>query len=127
MNKKDTLKKNKRIAKIGLPILAIIIGLLVWKIGFDFFGYAIALLIVGAIIIAVLQGRCELSGTPTNYPSKKQERIANGTATISDGVNWRTGKQYVPGVGYRDPQGNYYNHNGVPTVPTVKVDKKDNK
>lgn len=39
--------------------------------------------------------------------------------SVSHPFTWRQDKTYVPGVGYRDSKGGYYNHQGIPVVTPV--------
>lgn len=51
------------------------------------------------------------TGRGTTYTKYKSDSI-------------RTNSQYVPGVGYRDTYGNYYDSKYVPIVPTVNINDK---
>lgn len=51
---------------------------------------------------------------PSVSESSKPYTPKNGA---SHPFSWKHDKEYVPGVGYRDMFGNYYNHNGVPMAP----------
>lgn len=55
---------------------------------------------------------------------RKQAEAQRPKTGSSHPFSWRNDKVYVPGVGYRDNNGNYYNHNGTPIPPPVTINNK---
>lgn len=76
--------------------------------------------IVGGIVIAlivppIITGKFQVVSKPgiKNKETKKQKTV------VTHPTSWWVDKTYVPGVGYRDDDGNYYDYNGIPKPQTV--------
>ena len=78
-------------------------------------------MVCGPILLVVLFAL--VTGKFTIVPgSGKSSRDANKPKTgVTHPFSWKSDKTYVPGAGYRDAQGNYYDYNGIPTVTPVDV------
>lgn len=55
---------------------------------------------------------------------RKQAEAQKPKTGTSHPFSWENDKVYVPGVGYRDNNGNYYDYKGIPIAPPVTINKK---
>ena len=104
----------KRIIQVSVALLAL------WVIANIDIDTLIGI-VCGPILIYVFY--CILSGKfKIVAGSGGSARDKNKPKTgVSHPVSWRNDKTYVPGAGYRDKYGNYYDYNGIPKVNPVDV------
>lgn len=55
---------------------------------------------------------------------RKQAEAQKPKTGTSHPFSWQNDKVYVPGVGYRDNNGNYYDYKGIPIAPPVTINEK---
>ena len=79
----------------------------------------------GIIGLPLLKGKWTLSSrgstTPVDTPVSNSSKQKTGA---TNPLTWTSDKVAVPGYGYRDAQGNYYDYNGVPKPNPVEIKKK---
>ena len=117
---------------IKLVLLAITLVIL-FTINIDTFIYIIIGPIALVVVISIIYALCTSNGDgftrqedkdnfnytlPSDVSCSCSEFKTNGNAS------WHTDKTYVPGVGYRDTNGNYYSANHVPIVTPVNTNDK---
>ena len=107
----------KFITTLILMLPVIILILLFIFFGLDGVIYGVLTPILIYCLYAFI--RYGIFATPT---TQSFNRI--GTVKGSSGLSWHSDKTYVPGVGYRDANGQYYASNHVPIVTPVTT--KDN-
>lgn len=81
--------------------------------------------IVGGVLIAIIvppiiMGKFEV----VSKPSKEKKETRKQKTVVTHPTSWWVDKTYVPGVGYRDDDGNYYDYNGIPKPSTVITKEK---
>ena len=74
----------------------------------------------------IIFGKGEVGGSDSSSAScDKSSSTSSRPKTVgSHPFTWQQDKTWVPGHGYRDAQGNYYDYNGAPKAQPVDIKDK---
>ena len=108
----------KRIIQVITVLLTVWI---VANIDFDIWAGLICGPLLIWIVICVLCGKFKVTTGGSNHLTPKTSDYESPTPKTGGAhpISWQQGKVWVPGTGYRDAQGNYYDYKGIPTVTPV--------
>ena len=118
-----------------LFVIGIAVGvvLLTINFGIDTLIYIISVPFALLLLIAIIVNACnkgngftreEDAGKPSFIRTYENYRGSDSSFKVPKNVSWHSDKTYVPGAGYRDTQGQYYNANHVPIVTPVNTNDK---
>lgn len=107
-----------------LRVLAVI--LVYWVIkNFEWSLLTVVMLPLFVIVFGcIIFGKGEVGASDS--PSRSCDKSSNNRpkTVSSQPFTWQQDKTWVPGHGYRDAQGNYYDYNGAPKAQPVDIKDK---